>query len=250
MLRLLACVPGTTWERWLCEVTAGHATVEVVACAGLACELDRGGYAGVIMLLDHRVMPSWEAIRSRLVASHIPVILFTPLAVEPLRLLALERELRLVALHVVGFDDHPALLRGSVNRLLSDDILRRLLRHFGADALALEALVGPLWEQIGSTRSLEEWARRAGRDLGNLRRDLRSRGIRHPRRFLTWLRLLAAWSRLHAGASSSSVAVEVGYSAAPALTRSTRRFLGFTPSAVRSVPLETVIAQAAADLVA
>jgi len=224
--------------------------LEPVAPAGLVHALDQHDYGAAVLLLGPQVQAIWDAVRLRLVVTRTPVVVLTPLAIEPLRLLTFERELRVLGLHVVGFDDHPGAVRQSLERVLQDGILQRFLRHFGPEAHALEALILPVWAALASTRSVEAWGTHIGRNGHDLMRELRALGVQSPRRLLSWLRLLSAWPMLQAGAPAFTVAVEVGYSAAPALTRSARRFTGLPPSAAHRLPLNVLINRAAADLVA
>jgi AraC-like DNA-binding protein len=250
MIRVVACVPGTTWERWLQEVVASGVVVDPVLPQECASALSRQQYAGAVIFLCPRVLAHWGAIRLRLVETHTPVVALSALAAGPLRLLALERELRVVALHIVGVEDHPRVVRHSIDRLLTEGILHRFVEHFGIEGSALEVLIAPLWETLSSTSSVQAWAALLGRDGDRLARELRALGVRNPRRLLTWLRLLAAWPKLQAGASAGLVAADVGYSALPALTRSARKFVGLPPSAAQALAIDALIARAAADLVA
>jgi AraC-like DNA-binding protein len=250
MIRIVACVPGTTWERWLQKVVPSGVVVEPVCPEGFASALSRQQYAGAVLSLCPRVLACWGAIRLSLIETRVPIVALSALAAEPLRLLALERELRVVALHIAGVEDHPRALCQSVERLLTEGILQRFVRHFGIQGSALEDLIVPLWKELNSTSSVEAWAALLGRNGVRLARELRALGVRNPRRLLTWLRLLAAWPKLQAGAAAGVVAVDVGYSALPALTRSARKFLGLPPSAAQTLAVDVLIARAAADLVA
>jgi AraC-like DNA-binding protein len=248
--RLLACAPGTIWERWLREVVSAPVTVVVADPDALLGALDATTYAGLVLLVCPRILALWQAVRDRLVLTRTPAVLFTPLAPEPLYRLAFERELHLVGLHVVGIDDHPRYVRASIDRLLRDGTLQRLLDGFASHRKEIGHLVLPCWEALATIRSLDEWAALVNRTPRELRVELHRVGIRSPRRFLTWLRLLAAWPRLQAGSPGSVVALEVGYSAPPALTRSARHFAGLPPSQAASLPVENLIDRLEADLVA
>lgn len=250
VVRLLVCMPGTTWERWLRATVVTSVTIEPVSPEMLITSLHSAAYAGVILMLCPRVLAAWKAVRDRLVQTRTPAVLITPLALEPLYRLAFERELRLVGLHVVGVDDHKSYLRASLDRLLREGTLHRLLRRFASHELELERLVSPCWEALSTTRSVDEWAALIGHGAHDLRRELRAAGVRSPRRLLTWLRLLAAWPRLQAGSPASLVALEVGYSALPALTRSAHHFVGIPPSAAQKLSLDSLLDRAEADLVA
>lgn len=249
LIRLLACVPGTTLKRWL-EQELGRIELDHFAPGALIEALTNRTYAGAVILLDRPVVGLWPAVRHRLVETGTPTIILTPLSVETLHLLAFEQQLPLVALHVVGFEDSPAHLHASLERLLSEGILRRFLRRFGARAPELESLILPCWSSLAEVGSIEAWAALLGRESAGLGRRLRVCGVRSPRRLLTWLRLLHAWPLLQSGRTAGEVALTVGYSAPPAFTRSTHQFVGIPPSFAGTVPLERLIDCAAADLVA
>jgi AraC-like DNA-binding protein len=250
VLRLLACVPGTTFERWVREIVV-TATLETASPDGLVAALhDAASYTGVILLLCPRIMALWQPVRDRLVQTRTPTVVLTPLALEPLHRLAFERELRLVGLHVLGVDDHPSYVQASIDRLLREGALQRFLGRFGPRGGVLEGLVSPCWDALATTRSVDQWAALIGCGGRDLRRELHAIGVRSPRRLLTWLRLLAAWPRLQAGSPAATVALEVGYSAPPALTRSAYHFVGVLPSAARVMSLDGLIDKAEADLVA
>lgn len=250
MTRLLTCVPGSTWERWLRDIVLAPTVVESVPPDELVAALSGASYAGAFLLLCPRVLTLWQAVRRHLIVAGTPLVVLTPFAVEPLRRLALDRDLRLVGLHVVGVDDHPACLRASLDRLLQDGVLHRFTMHFGPNAAALETLVGPLWEALETVGSLEEWAALIGCHVEELRQKLHSLGVSSPRRLLTWLRLLAAWPRLQAGVAAGTVALAVGYSAPSALTRAAHHLVGLPPSDASAVDVHELLTRAASDLVA
>jgi AraC-like DNA-binding protein len=243
-------VPGTTLDRWLEQTLASRSQLVLSTPRSLVGALASHAHAGAIVLLDRAVLRTWPEVRQRLIEGHTPTIILAPLSVEALHALAFERELRLVALHVTGFEDSPMSLRGSLERLLNDGMLRRFLVRFGPDAPQLESLILPCWNSLAIIRSLESWADVLRREPEWLARQLRECGVRSPRRLLIWLRLLSAWPMLHAGRTAGDVSLAVGYSAPPAFTRSTRQFVGIPPSTARTVSLERLIDSAAADLVA
>jgi AraC-like DNA-binding protein len=249
-LRILACVPGWPLERWLIQTVGSRASLELCESSSLVSMLANQTYGGALILLSRPMLRSWARVRNRLVETSTPTILLSPLTVETLHALAFERELRLVALHVLGFEDSPAHLQASLERLLSDSILRRFLSRFGAQAQNLESLILPCWSSLAEIRSLEAWATLLHREQETLVRQLHDCGVRSPRRLLTWLRLLSAWPMLHAGRAAGRVSLEVGYGAPPAFTRSTRQFVGIPPSSASKVPMESLIESAATDLVA
>lgn len=203
-----------------------------------------------MLLLNRATVARWREVRRRLVEARTPTVILAPLSAEVLRLLAFERELPLVALHVSGVDDSAECLRLSLKRLLTRGILQRFLGHFGPAAAELESLMLPLWTSIGEIRSIREWGTLIGRAPDTLVRKLHRLGVRRPRRLLGWLRLLRAWPELQAGQAVTRVALDVGYSTPPAFTRSTWRLVGVNPSAAHALPLKHLVERAAADLVA
>jgi len=250
MLRLIACVPGTTHDRWLRQTLSARAILDGVPPEALAAALELHGYAGALILLDHPVIRQWATVRRGLITGRIPTILLAPLSAEVLHAVAFERELQVVALHVLGIDDSPTLLKHSLEQLLGRDPLDRLLNHFGRHSSDLHSLILPVWTTLSQVPSLEAWAVLVHRTSGCLVRELRARRVRSPRRLLVWLRLLSGLRKLHEGETASRVAFEVGYSAPPAFSRSTRQLLGMPPLAACAMPIDLVIARAAADLVA
>lgn len=250
MLSLLVCVPGTTLDRWLEQTLAPRAQLTRTDPGSLVGALADHAHAGAIILLNRAVLEVWTDVRQHLIQFCTPTIILAPLSAEALHALAFERELRLVALHVTGFEDSPADLSSSLERLLKDGLLRRFLARFGASAAQLESLILPCWNSLAAIPSLESWAAVLRRKPEWLTRQLRQCGVRNPRRLLTWLRLLSAWPMLHAGRAAGQVSLAVAYSAPPAFTRSTRQFVGIPPSSASNVPMESMIDCAATDLIA
>jgi AraC-like DNA-binding protein len=248
--RLIACVPGTTLGRWLREVLPPHVGVQVVTPEELVTTLEDCSNAGALILLGRSVASVWPTARQQLARARTGTILLVPLSAEALHAVAFERELRVLALHIVGVEDSPATMMRSLERLLYDSNLQQLLRSVSADCLELEALILPIWDAMAEVRTLEQCAGLLGTDAATLTQRLRMLGVRSPRRLVTWLRLLNAWPRLHAGEPASRVAMDVGYSAAPAFTRCARHFVGILPSAAASLSVDDLIQRAAADLVA
>lgn len=250
MLHLLASVSGTALRRWLDQTLGPGIALDHRDPAALIGALRDRPYAGAMILLDRPLLGLWGGVRQGLVKTGTPTIILAPLSAETLHVLAFERELRLVALHILGFEDSPMQLRVSLERLTTDGILRRFLRRFGSRSPQLESLILPCWRSLAEIGSIESWAALLGRQPEELGDELRQYGVRSPRRLLTWLRLLSAWPLLHSGRTAGHVAISVGYSAAPALTRSSRQFVGIPPSLAGSIPVEQLIDAAAADLVA
>jgi AraC-like DNA-binding protein len=141
-------------------------------------------------------------------------------------------------------------MRGSLDRLLNDGMLRRFLARFSPCTAQLESLILPCWSCLADIRSLDSWAALLRREPEWLTRQIRQCGVRSPRRLLIWLRLLNAWPMLQSGRTAGEVALAVGYSAPPAFTRSTHQFVGVPPSLADTIPLERLINCAAVDLVA
>jgi AraC-like DNA-binding protein len=250
VLHLLASVSGTTLKRWLEQTLAPGVRLDHREAGSLIEALSDQPYAGAVILLDRQLLGLWPAVRQGLVETGTPTIILAPLSAETLHLLAFERELRLVALHILGFEDSPAHLQVSLERLTTDGVLRKFVRRFGRGSPELESLILPCWRALAEIGSIESWAGLLGRRPDELADQLRQHGVRSPRRLLTWMRLLSAWPLLQSGRTAGNVALSVGYSAAPALTRSSQQFVGIPPSLARSIPLEQLIDSAAADLVA
>lgn len=250
MLRLIVSLPRTDLWRALELALPPQVGADAVEPEALLSRLDAFRYSGALVQLDRGLLRLWPLVRHQLISQSIPTILLAPLSADVLHACAFDRQLCVVALHVVGIEDSLPSLRRSLETLVNATVLRRLVRHFGPSALALEELILPIWDSLSEIRTIEQWAALRWDDAASLGETLRSLGVRSPRRLVTWLRLLSAWPQLQAGVPVGRVALSVGYSAPPAFTRSARQFLGVSPSEAPTVSVDVLIDRAVADLVA
>jgi AraC-like DNA-binding protein len=250
VIRVIACVSGTTLDRWLQHNLPPSISLDLVRAEQLSGLLVEQPYLGAFLALGRDLLKIWPEVRGALIRSRMPTILLAPLRTDVFRILCLERELRVLELHIIGVDDHPSHLSRSLAQLLTEGTLQRFLSHFGSHAAQLLGLISPVWGLLGEVRSVAQWADRLGMEPEALVRVLRAHGVRNSRRLLIWLRLLDAWPRLQAGQSVGRVAIAVGYSATPAFTRCTYRVVGVHPSSAPALSIDQLIARAAAEMAA
>lgn len=184
----------------------------------------------------------------------LPVVLYTSLTPETLRVTVELARYGLPQVVLRGFDDEPqrfrALLEGQPARAVETGVLRRLASQLGKAPLPLARAIGEMFLAPHTFQSVDDLAAAATLSRRSLDRYLKKAGFAPARMLLTGARVARVYHYLRdPGFRIDDVTRKLAYPSPRLLARQVRAATGRTPSALRkTVEPEQFITELAAML--